>query len=288
MPVFSPEFSKIFKIAAYTNMVSSTPVVIFRFTFIVVSTFLIAYSILTNNIKGTYFGSSLLTAILMFEAFYHLKVLESKADKGVRDVSQKGNVAESLELSAARLLLKSSSWTKVSAILKSLLKDRKIKVFFEKAGFNRHELDSLVKASANDTVDIQKLFTKTMEFTKKEETNHIDQLDLLLALFSESNALKQSAFAFKLKEKDLLNIAFWVRHLFEKQRTHFWEKAPTSFGLGFASAWEGGWTLETEKFTKNISLLVQGGKNKNHLVGRQDVILQVEEILSRSDKRRSN
>jgi ATP-dependent Clp protease ATP-binding subunit ClpC len=285
MPAFSPEFSKIFKIAAYSNLVSSTVFTLVRFAIILLLSFSLGYSLLNNNLQATYVLSALIILNLMFEAFYNLKVLDSKPTKTIKEVSSGGNIAESLDLQAAKIILNASDITKVSSLLKSLTKDSKVQSFFTKAGFSKSEVESLIKASAKDTIEIQKIVLKAAEFANKEEKKYIDQVDLLLALFTETAALKQAAFTNQIKEAGLLNIAFWVRHLFEKEGVRFWQKPVNSFGLGLASLWEGGWTLETEKYSKLINKEILSGKVKNHLVGRENIIQQIEEILSRSGKR---
>lgn len=285
MPVFSPEFSKVFKIAAFANLASSLSLVLIRIGLILAFALLVVYSVLSSSTKTAYLGGSLLTLSLMFEFFYHLKILEVKPTKKIEEISAGGNIAENLDFAVAKILLKASDWTKASTILKPLITDPEIQSFFEKAGFNSEDVASLVQAAAKDGIELSKTLLKAKEFAEYERKVYIDQLDLLLALFVSSNALKQAAFTNQLKEADLLNIAFWVHHLFEKVSTHFWEKSPKTFGPGIAPFWEGGWTIETEKYSININDEILSGRIKNHLVGRHNVIFQIEEVLSRSTKR---
>ena len=280
MSAFSPEFSKVFKVAAFSNLISTLPFLLIRIGVLSLFGVLSVFSI---NSTVFYFWVSLFSLNLMFEIFYHFNVSEYKTRKMINE--EIDNIAQSFNIQSAKIILKAPDWSHVSSLLKSLLGDKKIKSFFAKAGFNKEEVEALAKASANDPLDIQKLVLTSYEFAKKEKNKSIDQIDLLLALFSESNALKQAVFSKQLNDTDLGNIAYWTRHLFTKSEIHFWDKSPYALGLGLASLWEGGWTLETEKFSKNINNEILGGKIKNHLVGRGDVINQVEKVLSRSSKR---
>ena len=104
MPAFSPEFSKIFKIASFSNLVSALPIVILRVILIVTFGALITLSISNDNLKMTYLWSALILACLMFEVFYRLKVLDSKPTKTITDNYATDNIAESIELPTAKIL----------------------------------------------------------------------------------------------------------------------------------------------------------------------------------------
>ena len=285
MRLFSPEFSNIFKTAAFTNAVSSTSLTVLRIFLVLLFSLLIVLALVEQSFKQAYFWMALLAAALMFEIFYHEKVLETKPTKNVSEISATENIADSLTLSCAKLLLRGGAWTLVSEVLNGLIQDQKIRSFFEKAGFSKEDVRSFLKASVAEPLDLHSLLLKAKDFTLAEKRLFIDELDLLLALFAQSQVLNKAAFNTALKEPDLLNIAFWVRNLFEKSERHFWEKPPSTYGPGFSSVWEGGWTLESEKYSRNLTEEVLRGKISGHLVGRQPTILQVEEVLSRSTKR---
>ena len=222
---------------------------------------------------------------VMFEFFYRFKVLNAKPSLRVTDLEQGTNVAESLTLAAARSIIKAKKWDSVSTILNSIKINVRVKSFLQKASFNQEEVSSILKASESEKINIQDIILKAADYANKEKRDYIDDIDLLLSLFTNSKALNHALFTKEIKEQDLLNIAYWVRHLFEKQGKHFWERPPSSFGLGLASLWEGGWTLETEKYSRNITEEIFSIGVKNHLVGRESTILQVEEVLARSSKR---
>lgn len=232
-----------------------------------------------------HFWLAMFILVVMSEFFYHFKVFDTKPSLRIADSKQGTNIAESLTLHAARSILKARKWDNVSSILDGLTNDVRVKSFLQKSGFNHDEVNSLLKASVGEQINIQDLIVKSANYVVKENRDYIDEIDMLLALFADSKALNHAAFTKEIKELDLLNIAYWVRHLSEKQGKHFWEKSPATFGLGLASLWEGGWTLETEKYSRNITEEIFARGVRNHLVGRGDIILQVEEILARSSKR---
>ncbi|MEX0616867.1 MAG: ATP-dependent Clp protease ATP-binding subunit [Candidatus Woykebacteria bacterium] len=282
MLAFSPEFSKIFKEAALVNLFSSPLVVIVRLLIVISLSLPTIYSF-ANGSKMSYLWAALLTCVFMLEVFYHYKVLEAKPSKTVEESAE--NLADYVDLSLAKTLLKANDLNNPSVIFNAMRKDSKITSFFNKGNIGSGEISSLEAALAKENLDPSRLLLKSKEFAEKENRDYIDNLDLLLSLFSQSSAFSQAALTVNLKEDDLLNIAYLVRHLFEKEATHFWERAPTSFGIGLASLWEGGWTLETEKYTTNISNSLLRRQVSHKLIGRAEIIDQVEGILSREGKR---
>lgn len=284
MPVFSPEFSNIFKTASFANIVSSIIFVPFRIGSVLLFLALSVYSLVLGK-EIMQFWLAIFILNVMFEFFYRFKVLNAKPSLRVTDLEQGTNVAESLTLAAARSIIKAKKWDSVSTILNSIKINVRVKSFLQKASFNQEEVSSILKASESEKINIQDIILKAADYANKEKRDYIDDIDLLLSLFTNSKALNHALFTKEIKEQDLLNIAYWVRHLFEKQGKHFWERPPSSFGLGLASLWEGGWTLETEKYSRNITEEIFSIGVKNHLVGRESTILQVEEVLARSSKR---
>ena len=151
MSAFSPEFAKVFKVASFSNLISSFPLVIIRIGIIIILGLLSV-----SSIKSTvfYFWASLFTLSLMFEAFYLFNV--SEYESKVKISAKTDNPARNFTIPSAKIILQAQDWDHVSSLLRPLSGNKKIKLFFEKAGFNKEEVEALIKASAKDLLDIQK------------------------------------------------------------------------------------------------------------------------------------
>jgi len=284
MLAFSPSFSKTFKIAAYLNFLATIPVLLVR-AFLIFILVAATFYTFQSGAKITYFWAGLLAFDLMIEFFYRVHLADTKPPVKVEEASASENLADAMELPLAKRLVNIEGSNKLSEILRTLKGDYKTISFFLKAGFNKDEIDSLIQGSSKETLDTQKLVRDASITAYNQKRPYIDSLDMILSAFSQSAALKQAAFSRQLKDADIYNIVFWVRSLFEKEERHFWERSVDSLGPGFSRVWEGGWTLETEKYSINITNQVLSGQAQNHLVGKENIILQVEEVLSRSNKR---
>jgi len=284
MPSFLPDRSRLWQAAAFSLIYSSLFFLILRgivLTFLVITFFLM----LANEINSlAYFTFSLLGIFFMFEAFYRFKISVLKPNLKVNRVSQDSNLAESIDIDLAKLFLRQARWEKTSDYLKILLPDPQIKFFLGKAGITLDDLGTYIPKK--EKIFISELIFYSCSLAQREGLSYIDSLNVCSALFSLSPSLKQLLFDKELRQNDVDNILHWTRKIYKtsEKRLHFWQKSPNIFGLGFAYAWMGGWTLETEKYTQEFTgeeYLRENG----YLVGRERELRQIVEVLVRSGKR---
>lgn len=283
MERFSPENSKVFATAQFVNIYSSLPVEVIRSALgisLVVALIFFSPSRFSNE-----FFLFLCAAIVffVFEIFYRAKILNSSP----LPIFRSTNLADSFSIDAARFLLKNSNSKSINDLLISLLNSRETKLALYRADIKESHLQETLLANNKESrgINWMSLVKIAKEWAQKEKRNYIDKLDILLSIFSHSPPLQQFLFEREIKEPDLLNIIFWVRSSLEDDDLPFFEKPVSSLGPGMAEFWLGGWTIETEKFTVNITKEMQKNRLSIHLIDRADTVELVEEVLSREKKR---
>jgi len=285
MEQFSPNNSRVFTAAAFANLFSSTLAVILRAAAGLVLLLLLFLSFTSGQHKLFYLVLTISIIYLVFEIFYEEKTL--KESPLPLDKNQ-GNLADSFEFATARFVLKNASKTGLSSFLAALFSQNKISFVLIRADLTYNELAKKVLAdqTIKDTkINFGDLAALSASWAKKENRASIDLLDIFLAIFSTNKPLQELFFEKEIKEEDILNIVFWVRSAFEKDKTSFWEKSVETLGPGISDMWTGGWTLETERFSLDITKQMQKGKVAAFLVGRDKEIEEVEGILARAEKR---
>lgn len=285
MLLFSPKTSRLWQAAAFSLIYSSILLVIVRlliFVFLITTITLL----LTSNVeKFPYFLFSLLGIFTMFELFYRFKLTKIQPIFDKDYIKAETNLANLVTFKLAKILLAHPNWGNTQEILKGLFPDPKIKFVLSKANIRHEELFS--QLDKTEKIDINSLLQFAIDIGTKEDRIFIDELYLLNSLFVESDNLKNLLFEKQLKQNDLENIIHWARKYFptEIEKTPFWKQSNSSIGLGLANLWLGGWTLETERFTKDINAEVLKQNHKFFLVGRNRELQQVEEVLARTVKR---
>lgn len=281
---FSPDRSRLWQAAAFSLIYSSLLFLISRgaiLTFLVITLILL----LANDINSLpYFVFSLLGIFVMVEAFYRFEITRQRPASSVEKISQNTNLADLIEIDLARLFLRQSRWETTSDFVKLLLPDPQIQFFLGKAGITTNDLGQYVPK--DEKVSVANLVQLGSSYAQKEGLVYVDALNLCSSLFALSPTLKKLLFDKELRQSDVENILHWARKTFRtyEKNTPFWEKSPNIFGLGFGAVWMGGWTLETEKFTREFTG-EQNLKENGYLVGREREIGQITEVLARSGKR---
>jgi ATP-dependent Clp protease ATP-binding subunit ClpC len=284
MEQFSPDKSKIFAAAAFANLYSSPVVIGVRALVGIILGYLLFTSSTQESINLFYLISSLLIVFFVFEVFYRAKILNERPIPLNR--SKGGNLADSFSFDTARFLVKNRGNSSLDAVLASLLKDPEASFAFFRADVSQESLGKILSSSAQEEpVNWNGLITTAKKWAEKEGQDSIDKLDILLAIFAQSKGLQKLMFEKEIKERDLVHIVFWARNVFERDLLHFWQKPVESLGPGMAEFWLGGWTLETEKFTADLTKHLLKSRSSTTLVGRDHEIEQVEEVLARSEKR---
>lgn len=284
MGPYSPSTSRIFAVASFVNLYSSLPVVVIRIALALLLLILIVVFTPSGIGRGFYFTLSALISLGAFEIFYKAKTLTQRP-KSMKQ-GDENNIADSFSLEAARLLIKVKDPSNTGRLLSALLKNPKVLFVVEKADLNVEEINKLFSSSTeNKNIDFNQIITSAIFWAQKEGRNSLDKLDILMGIYSQNATLKNLIFQKGLKEADMLNIVFWARDIFDTNNKPFWEKSVDSLGPGIGELWTGGWTLETEKYSVDLTKQVKKKRQWTPMVGRNGEIERVEEVLARSEKR---
>jgi ATP-dependent Clp protease ATP-binding subunit ClpC len=284
MEQFSPNSSRIFGAAAIANIYSSAVFVAIRFVVVGLLIILLFISSTGGINKFFYLIAAFTVIFFVFEIYYREKILKEKPQN-----LQNGqvNLANSFTLESAKLILKTRNVHILKDLMSSLLKNEKVIFAINRADTTSEEVRKLLVTSklGEKEVNFGEIVSAARNWAVKEGRSVIDKLDILLAIIDQSSEFKNLLFQKEIKAPDLLNIVFWTRTQLEKDPRHFWEKPIESLGPGISEFWLGGWTPETESYAFDLTKHIRGGKIASLLVGRNQEIEQVEEVLSRSEKR---
>ena len=285
MEQFSPNTSRIFGAAGFANIYSSALIVFLRLLVAVVLILLMVLFPAEAESKIFFFSLGTFLIFASFEIFYKGKILNEKPVSFVNN--QNKNIAESFTLETARILLK-ANLNDPKSIFKSLLKNRKTLFVVEKTDVTTAEINELLTKDPWFTgakINFIDILAQAVSWAQKEKRAYIDKLDILLAFFSNSEGLKKLLFQKGVKEPDLLNIIFWAREYFGRSGRPFWESPVDNLGPGISDVWTGGWTPQTERYAVDVTKEMRKQRSSFVLVGKDREIEQVEEVLSRSEKR---
>jgi len=281
MEQFSPNNSAVFAAASFINIYSSKLVALVRF--VLGSVLVLILLIFLQNSHLFYFALTIGLVFLLFEIYFWGKIQKEKPLP--LHHTAKENLADSFSLKAAEFTLKNFS-SDLRDFTQKLLQDREVYATFSRMGLGSKDLE----VAFSDPEALKKIdwptFSKTAAWwAVKEGKQYIDLLNFLLTIISLNKPLQKIIYEQDMKENDLLNIVFWSRSTFEIEDLPLWKKTPEMLGPGIAEFWSGGWTLQTERFSTDITKLLVKNRLTNILVGRQKEIEEVEEVLSRSEKR---
>jgi len=283
MVQFFPNTSKIFQVAAFKLFYSSLPIVAIRLIvgLILFLLFILAASSGSNKILSLSY--SFLVTLLILEVFYRFKISREKPEKDLSRISSGDNIADFLTLEAAQTLLKVPDLTNTNQIFLKLIGDPCINFVLTRSDISTEDINKILAGPA-EKIPIEALFSESIAYSKKESQEYIDQFDILLALFKLNKGLANLEFQKELKENDLLNIVFWARRVYS-DTIPFWEKPADQLGPGIFDTLATGWTLETEKYTRDLTRELTKGGLRSALVGRESTIDRIQKTLSRSGRK---
>ncbi len=210
---------------------------------------------------------------LVFEIFFLFKLKNFSTLDSIENLAEEGNLASYFAIEPARKILRFGDPKELFENLRG-----------ENGGFILKRADILDYTVATDFPHIEGIVAQAVNIAKKNTHQKIETSDLLLAMIFGQKDLQKIAFEKKLKEGDFLQIVEWQDNLKkEKADYRFFHRG--FLGAGIAESWVGGYTLETEKYCKDITKQLSRGKVDFIIVGRDKEIKAVSEILSRSKKK---
>lgn len=258
-------------IAKFYNFYKSSKIKAFRFIFALLLIWALSTDFINNPFLSFNFKVYLLffSFFVMFEIFFYFKI--SKVKPVLTVLTNNSNPYDSFTLKALSVF---ESCPKTSFLIKKLLEKEEIKFMLLKADFNKKEIP-LLEISKEDLAKL------SFETVKKISGNYVTTMDIFASYIFGVEQETKLLFNKKLKEQEFLNILQWARFDFQDQeksfpfRVKFW-------GKGIGEDWVSGWTLETKKYTQDLTPLVL--KEKPTMVGRHNEYKALIEILYKNEK----
>ncbi len=213
---------------------------------------------------------ALLIFFAMWEVFFFFKISRMKP-KSLVTRNNGENIYESFTLDALSVFIMREN---VIPIVKSLLRKPNIKFILKKANIQIREIK--FTDAAKD--EIAKL---AFDLAKNNNCLFVTTSDLFCAYILYTEPQTRLLFSKELKEKDFLHILYWAHSKFVLEE----QKKPIRIRFseeGIGENWVYGWTLETKKYTNDITAQVL--KERPVLVGRDTQYKEVIEALMDTEK----
>lgn len=132
----------------------------------------------------------------------------------------------------------------------------------------------------NYPIDRDQVFKTAISLSQQFDQARIQPITLLASIFYSSPALKAYLENLSLNEDDIRSILAW-RFRLNKRREDFKQKV--AFG-GIARDWSSGYTPLLDRYSHNISSMVMNYRGHYSVLGREDTIKQIVEILAKPSR----
>lgn len=211
-----------------------------------------------------------LSLLLMFEVFFRFKIARTTPLRKLSENDGK-DVYASFTLQTLASLLSGKS---TKQVIKHLLRQNQIQFMLRKANIAKKELP-ILEVSKEELVNLAFAISRHVNGT------FVTTMDLFAAYLSLIEGQTKLLFTKELKEEEFLHILKWARFDYPDEerpkptRVLFW-------GEGIGEAWVSGWTLETQKYTVDITAKVLS--EKPVLIGRDEEYKETKEALLKKDK----
>ncbi len=159
-------------------------------------------------------------------------------------------------------------------VLKNLLKATSVRFILHKANITVHEI-----SYANLTKE--QIGQKALEVVKQVNGKFVTRMDLIAACLLLTETQTRLLFSKRLKEEEFMHILYWARSEFPQEEMPARSRV-TFYGEGLFDSFTTGWSLETAKYTADITYKVLD--EKPILIGRRKEFDQAVSILSRLSK----
>ncbi len=187
----------------------------------------------------------LISLYLILEAFLFFKIGKMMPTITVNKNDGK-NILESLTIRCLGIW----SHKDINRILKGLLKTKSVNFILEK-------INALPSEIKKFDISREEILKEAFEIAKDINVKYITTSDIFVAYLLLTEERTRFLFNKKIKKEEILHILYWS-HVYYSQfeeikplRINFW-------GKGIAEDWVSGWTLETKKYTIDITSEVIG------------------------------
>ncbi|RJQ25963.1 ATP-dependent Clp protease ATP-binding subunit [Candidatus Parcubacteria bacterium] len=235
--------------------------------FLILISLILSLAISFNNIpqfKIILLASSL---FLVNEVFIQFKVNKVKPSE---EAISEENLQDQIFF-APRLIFRDSP--DVPTLIKKLMQEKEIKFIIEKIGKDP-QLEEL-------SFSKQEILEQAGKLVIDLEGQDITSADLFISFLILSEEKTRFLENQELTKKDAINILSWARQRFDidnKEKTIL-----TLFGKGAFDSLAEGWSIETLKYTVNLTLKVLSAKYMPKLIGRSEEYSHLISILSKND-----
>lgn len=250
----------IFYVARLSNFWDSRLFALFRLLLVLVLLFEIGVSLSQYTFSTIYVV--LFSTLVILEVFFHFAI------------GGKRPSPSSLTLTAAKFLVVS---TTIWDLIEKLLTNEEVRFFFVKAGITKEELKVF------PGITLEAISNEAQDIAKKENAQFIFSLYLFIGFLFLSEPKTKLLFKKELKEEDVLHIAHWTRSFFGPTEVREIPKFASTWGRGIGDEWVTGWTLETKKYTVDLTSKV--ASNPPVLIGRDNELSELIEVLEKSEKK---
>lgn len=213
---------------------------------------------------------------------------------------------EYLSFESARILYRATKATpsdlsvSTNAILAALISDRSAAPLWLRLGFPPVELENQIIPRLNLPVAswLSPLFSPSLKLDEEaqvmlKQANRLRQehgskrilpTDLLVSLFDNNKIFRSFTLEKDLELGDLVDLSLWfeANQRYERQRKRFWTLENILRRPPIGVTWVYGYTAILDRFSIDLSEQLELGAKDIRLVGRQDVIDQIERILMRT------
>lgn len=212
----------------------------------------------------------ILSFFLIFEVYFRFKVskISPFVEIGKNDGSDiyKSFTLKSMEIIAVQ--------NKVSKVIHALLKEDSVKFILKKADIKDRELP-VIEVSKDE------ISKTTFSIVKEINGKFVTTADLFVSYVLLIEEQTKLLFSKKLKTEEFLHILKWARFNYQNEenpkplRVNFW-------GEGIGEGMVYGWTIETKKYTKDLT--PKALSQKRILLGREKEYRETIEFLSKPEK----
>ncbi len=201
---------------------------------------------------------------LIFEIFCKFKIA-----KLMPKVPVAQNLSDAFDSLSLELLGILEAKKTLSEVIKELIRLPQIQFIIYKADLKKEEI-VLIDADKNSLV--QSAFNLAKELGGK----YVTSMDFFAAYLLSIEPSAKILFNHNLKQEDLRNILLWTKRVFVSEESN--KKIElTLAGEGIAEEWVYGWTLETEKYMRDLSH--EFLNEKREPMGRESEYQQMTEAL---------
>lgn len=211
-----------------------------------------------------------LSLLLMFEVFFHFRIARTTPLRKLSENDGK-DVLQSFTLQALSLFVSSPTG---KTLVKELMKQNQIQFMLQKANIAQKELPLL-------EIPKEELGNLAFVLAKHVDGAFVTTMDLFAAYLSLIEGQTKLLFTKELKEEEFIHILKWARFDYPHEENPKPIRVQ-SWGEGIGEEWVSGWTLETQKYTVDITSKVLS--EKPVLIGRDREYKQTVETLLKKDK----